>query len=362
MFRPEAIINENNFHDNIIYIKKIVGDNVKIMPVVKANAYGHGVIEICKLLIKNGINSCCVALIEEAVNIRKKISDIEILHLGSIQNDFDPILLDKKLILTINSTDDIKFLDKIGKKYNHTFNIHIKVDTGMTRLGILNDDKEVIKENLISSNYIKVRGIYTQLSSADEDNQSTTDLQRKKFIKIVDYFCSFFETLKFKHLTPSAGVLKNKKNHFNMVRPGLSLYGVSNVKEKHFLKPVLSLKAPVCLIKSVKKESAIGYNGTYINEIDMKVAIIQVGYADAIPLEFSNKGYVEFNGKKLPILGKVSMDLICVGADNIEIKKGDKVTIYGGELTRLELILKDMISTPYTILTGITPRVKRIYK
>ena len=232
MFRPEAIINENNFHDNIIYIKKFVGDNVKIMPVVKANAYGHGVIEICKLLIKNGINSCCVALIEEAVNIRKKISDIEILHLGSIQNDFDPILLDKKLILTINSTDDIKFLDKIGKKYNHTFNIHIKVDTGMTRLGILNDDKEVIKDNLISSNYIKVRGIYTQLSSADEDNQSTTDLQRKKFIKIVDYFCSFFETLKFKHLTPSAGVLKNKKNHFNMVRPGLSLYGVSNVKEK----------------------------------------------------------------------------------------------------------------------------------
>ena len=361
MFRPEAIINKNFFEHNISYIKKIVGDNVKIMPVVKANAYGHGILEICQILLKNNINGCCVALIEEVINIRKKNSDIEILHLGSIQNKYNPILLDAKLILTINCEDDVKFLDEIGNQYNHVFNVHIKVDTGMTRLGILNQDKESIKDKLKNSRFIKVRGIYTQLSSADEDDQLTTDIQRDNFIKISEYFSSFFKTLTFKHLTPSAGVLKNKKNHFNMVRPGLSLYGISNVKEKHSLKPVLTLKAPVCLIKNIKKESNIGYNRTYTNKIDMKIAIIQIGYADAIPLEFSNKGYVEFDGKKLPILGKVSMDLICVCADNINIKKGDKVIIYGGEHTRLEKILKNMVSTPYSILTGITPRVKRVY-
>ena len=163
------------------------------------------------------------------------------------------------------------------------------------------------------------------------------------------------------HLTPSAGLLKNKKNHFNMVRPGLSIYGINNVAELHPLKPVMCLKAPVALIKNVKKGSDIGYNRTYAIEDDMKVAILQVGYADAVPLEFSNVGYVEYQGKKLKILGKVSMDLICVCADGINIEKGDKVIVYGGELTKIEILLKNMISSPYSILTGITSRVKRIY-
>ena len=146
-----------------------------------------------------------------------------------------------------------------------------------------------------------------------------------------------------------------------MVRPGLSIYGINNVSEPHPLKPVMCLRAPVALIKNVKKGSDIGYNRTFTNKSNMKVAIIQVGYADAFPLEFSNSGYVEYEGKKLNILGKISMDLICVCIDGIKIKKGDKVTVYGGELTKLEVLLKDMISTPYSILTGITSRVKRIY-
>jgi len=361
LFRPEAIISKKNLVHNINYIKKYVGDNVKIMPVVKANAYGHGVIEICKVLKKNDINGCCVALIEEVINIRKRNSDIEILHLGSIQNEFNSIILDQKLILTINSIEDIEFLEKMGNKHNHIFNVHIKVDTGMTRLGISIDDKEIIKETLKCSKFVKVQGIYTQLSSADEDNQSTTVLQRNRFIEISDYFCSHFDSIKFKHLTPSAGLLKDKENHFNMVRPGLSLYGISNVSDSHPLKPVLCLKAPVCLIKNVKKGSGIGYNRTFTNKNDMKVAIIQIGYADAIPLEFSNNGYVEYEEKKINILGKVSMDLICVCIDDIDIKKGDKVTVYGGKLTRLETLLKNRVSTPYSILTGITSRVKRIY-
>ena len=115
------------------------------------------------------------------------------------------------------------------------------------------------------------------------------------------------------------------------------------------------------LIKNIKKGSNIGYNRTFTNKNDMNIAIIQVGYADAIPLEFSNNGYVEYKGRKMNILGKVSMDLICICIDGIDLKKGDKVIIYGGELTRLEKVLKNMESTPYSILTGITSRVKRIY-
>ena len=361
MFRPEAIISKKNLLHNINYIKKHLGDNVNIMPVVKANAYGHGVAEICKILSDNGVKGFCVALLSEVVDIRKNNIDSQILHLGSIEHKFDSILLDKNLILTINNEEDILFLDKIGKMNSHQFKVHIKIDTGMSRLGILKENIKTIKEALYESNFLNLEGIYTQLSSADENDQSTTILQRDRFVEISNYFCSHFDSIKFKHLTPSAGLLKDKENHFNMVRPGLSLYGISNVSDFHPLKPVLCLKAPVCLIKNINKGSDIGYNRTFTNEKDMRVAIIQVGYADAVPLEFSNNGYVEYEGKKLNILGKVSMDLICVCIDGVGIKKGDKVTVYGGELTRLETLLKNRISTPYSILTGITSRVKRIY-
>ena len=362
MFQAEAIINKKNLIHNIQYVRNYVGDNVSIMPVVKANAYGHGVIEICKILSQYNVEGFCVALLSEAIHIRKHNINHKIMHLGSLKHEFDPILLDPNLILTINNKDDVLFLEKIGKMNNHQFKVHIKVDTGMTRLGILEDDMDLVKNSLCESQFLTVEGIYSQLSSADEDDESCTDRQRKKFIQISDYFCSYFDTIKFKHLTPSAGLLKNKNNHFNMVRPGISLYGVNNVSESHPLKPVMRLQAPVCLIKKVGKGSSVGYNGTFIAKKNMKVAIIQVGYADAIPLEFSNNGYVEYNGQKMNILGKVSMDLICVCADDIDIKKGDKVIVYGGDLTRIEVILKNMMSSPYSILTGITSRVKRIYK
>ena len=361
MHRPEAIINIKNLEHNVNYIKQYVGNDVIIMPVVKANAYGHGVVQICAALSNFGIKGFCVALLDEAIYLRENGIMEKILHLGSFDYSFNKILLDKNLILTINDKNDILFLNKIGKMNNHKFKVHIKVDTGMTRLGILKENIQEIEDGLYLSNYIQVEGIYTQLSSADEDNQSSTLLQRENFIEISNYFCSKFDTIKFKHFTPSAGILKDKDNHFNMVRPGLSLYGINNISKPHPLKPVLCVKAPVCLTKHVKKGVSIGYNRSFKNETDRDIAIIQIGYADAIPLEFSNNGYVEFEGKKLNILGKVSMDLICVCVDGTNIKKGDKVTIFGGEITRLEIILQNMISTPYSILTGITSRVKRIY-
>ncbi len=146
-----------------------------------------------------------------------------------------------------------------------------------------------------------------------------------------------------------------------MIRPGISIYGINNVNEHHNLKPVLTLNAPICLIKDVKKGSSIGYNRTYKLEVDKRVAMVQIGYADAIPLEFSNNGFVEYDGKKISILGKVSMDLICIDITNVEIEIGDKVIIYGGKLTKIEDIVKNKVNSVYSILTGISKRVKRVY-
>lgn len=361
MFHPEAIINKDNLIYNLEYIRNKVGNDVKIMPVVKANAYGHGMIEICKFLSENGIDGFCVALLEEAIDIRKNNINEDILHLGVFKHEYNDFLLDKHLILTINTLSDIKFLEKIGRKHNHKFRVHIKIDTGMTRLGVLPHDINEIKDLILQVNFVVVEGIYTQLSSADEDNQINTDIQRKIFIDVSNTLINNIPTIQIKHFTPSAGVLKNSQNHFNMIRPGISIYGINNVKEHHNLKPVLTLNAPICLIKDVKKGSSIGYNRTYKLEVDKRVAMVQIGYADAIPLEFSNNGFVEYDGKKISILGKVSMDLICIDITNVEVEIGDKVIIYGGKLTKIEDIVKNKVNSVYSILTGISKRVKRIY-
>ncbi len=362
MYRAEAIISKNNLVHNYNYIRNFISKDVAIMPVVKANAYGHDDVYICKTLSKLNVDGFCVALLDEVINLRKNKINEKILHMGSFEHKFTKVLMDPNLLLTINLNEDIKFLDKIGKKYNHIFKAHIKIDTGMLRLGILEKDTSELCELLSKCKYIQIDGIYTQLTSADESDQKHTDLQRDKFVRISNLIEKKIGNIKHKHITPSAGMLKDKKNHFNLVRPGISLYGISNVQEIHNLKPVMMLKAPVLLIKNIKKSTTIGYNKTFKSSKNMKIAILQIGYADAIPLEFSNKGFVEYKNKKLNILGKVSMDLLCVDVSDINIKKDDKVIVFGGKLTKLEDVTKNMISSPYSILTNITKRVKRIYE
>ena len=362
MYRAEAIISKKKLIHNYNYIRNYISKDIAIMPVVKANAYGHDDVYICKVLSELNVDGFCVALLDEVINLRKNKINKKILHMGSFEHKFTKILIDPNLLLTINLNKDIEFLEKIGKKYNHIFKAHIKIDTGMVRLGILEKDISKLCELLSECKYVKIDGIYTQLTSADESNQKHTDLQREKFIDISSFVEKKIGKIKYKHITPSAGMLKDKKNHFDLVRPGISLYGISNVQEPHSLKPVMMLKAPVLLIKNIKKSTTIGYNKTFKSSKNMKIAILQIGYADAIPLEFSNKGYVEYKNRKLNILGKVSMDLLCVDVSDININKNEKVIVFGGELTKLEDITKNMISSPYSILTNITKRVKRIYE
>ena len=187
LFRTEAIIDSSNLIHNLNYIKNQLNDNVLIMPVVKANGYGHGDVEICKILSKNNVNGFCVALINEVIDLRKNNINDKILHLGCFEHIFHKIMLDKNLILTLNTIDDVIFLEEIGKKYNHKFNVHIKLDTGMVRLGFLKDEIQDLSNILTESNNIKVEGIYTQLTSADENDQIHTDTQSRNFIEISNF-------------------------------------------------------------------------------------------------------------------------------------------------------------------------------
>jgi len=361
LFQPEAKINTTNLLHNLNYVKRIVG-KASIMPVVKANAYGHGLVEVCKFLSNYEIEGFCVALLSEAkILIENKINQ-KILHLGCFDYTFDPIMLNKDLRLTINCKEDIFFLEKYGKHKNHNFNVHLKIETGMLRLGIESRDIKEIINILLECRHINVEGVYSHLSSANETDQDYTNKQRNIFIIHSKLIMKNFKTIKYQHLANSSALLKDTKNHFNLVRPGLSIYGIDPTDDGHNLKPVMLLEAQVCLIKNVSKGDYIGYNRTYLSKNDFKAAIIQIGYADGVPISLSNNYFVDYNGEKLSIIGKISMDLICIDIGNSKIKKGSKVIIFGSENTRVDKLPKNLMESPYTILTSISQRVKRIYK
>lgn len=352
-------INLKHLISNINYLKSI-SNNSEIYPVIKSNAYGHGSVEVAQKLSKSFIKTVCVATYNEILEIVNHKIKLDIFHLGKIF--LKKNILQENIIFTINSFSDIKYIDDICKKYNCYIRCHIKVDTGMRRLGCDIADFDNIYKSVLKSNYIKLEGIYSHLSSADNKKSMHNKKQINIFNEIINRVKN--KNLKF-HLLNSAGLFNYKKYSHDIIRTGLSVYGISpNKVIDDNLRPVMEFIAPVILYKDIKKGDKIGYGCSFIAKNNMKMAVVQCGYGDGVPIEFSNKGYVFYNGYKFPIIGRVSMDLICIDISKYKMTKNiDNVTIWGGEDidSRLECIATKFKKIPYVYLTGITSRVERTY-
>ena len=360
MFQAEAIINLRNLCKNYKFIKNTVY-NSKIMAVVKADAYGHGLISIAKTLCNEGVYGFSVALISEAKELIAHGISNPILHLGQFDVSEIDAYQTGQIRCTINSIDDAKRLIEFSKESSSEINAHLKIDTGMGRMGLPYEYAEKLIYYLSDHNEINIEGLYSHFSSADKDNEYT-DIQLKRFIKIKEIAEKRLPEIKYFHISNSSAIINDNKATFNMVRPGLSLYGISPIYESNpKIIPIMELKAPVVLIKNMKKGHHIGYHRTYQLEKESSVALIQAGYADGIPTSFANNGSVLYRGNKYPIIGKISMDLTCVLNHNKKLKTGNKVTFWSSDY-RLEDIAKNNKKNPYEILTNISKRVARVYK
>ncbi len=330
----------------------------KIFGVVKANAYGHGAVQVAQTLEKNDIDGLCVALISEIQELRKNGISAKILHLGRISPE-SVKFFDENSIATISHLEDINIIQNNLSK-NEIINVHLKVDTGMCRMGIPHENFEFILDEILETPQINLTGIYSHFATADEQDNDYLNTQHEKFNEIVKLAnLKVDKKLEF-HIANSSAMLKNEKYHYSICRPGISLYGISPVKNSHInLKPVMEFKSTVVLKKNVKSGESIGYNRTYIADSDMEIAIVQVGYADGIPTSFANSGYVSFNRMRFPIIGKVSMDLITVDSTNSNLKVGDKVTLWGNTQIGVDMLSKQNNEIPYTFFTRISHRVKR---
>ena len=360
LLHPEADIHLNHLMQNYLTIKKMVGA-AKVMAVVKANAYGHGAVPIAHVLSDVGVLGFCVALAKEAEELIAADISEPILHLGRISASSINLYQSGQVRCSINSVEDINILEEYGSE-KAPFIAHLKIDTGMGRLGIKMDNDYSILQKLAESKSIRVEAVYSHFATADENDTQYRDWQLDQFRKVIKLANDILPDTNYFHIANSAGILNCPESHFNMVRPGISLYGVSPMGMPHNkLKPVMKMKAPVILLKKMKAGDSVGYNRLYIAEKNETIAILQAGYADGIPTDFSNSGGVELNGCIYPMIGKVSMDLIAINCGEDTINEGDEAVIWGGdhENNQLEYISKKYSKIPYEFLTGVSARVKR---
>ncbi len=338
--------------------------NRKIIGVVKADAYGHGALQIAKTLEEEGIYSIATASMEEALTLRESGIKIPILTLGYVDPKTLNIAAKSNIQVTMFDKNFIKRL----KEYKHKeiLKIHLDVDTGMGRLGVLPQEVPQIVEEISRIKNIKLDGIYTHFSSADSDINYTKEQ--------LSTFKSILNLLKRKDLLPpivhaanSAAILNLKEIYFNTVRPGIILYGLSPSNDTlEGFEPILSYKARTIFTRKVPKGKSISYGRTFTTERDSLLATIPVGYADGLPRALSNKGEVLIKGQRARIVGTITMDLTIIDVTNFPyIHPGNEVVIIGKqgneEITASE-IAKKIDTINYEIVTRIGKRVKRIYK
>jgi len=367
MGRAWAEIYLDRLANNFKFIKKTVGKK-KIMAAIKADAYGHGAIEVAKTLQELGVDMFGVASIEEGIELRLSGIRTKIVILSPVMDEQVEECIEYNLIPTIS---ELAFFERLNKKlmhYRKPLLVHIEVDTGMTRTGFPYDKTIDALKRILSSPYIKIEGIFSHFPLADSDGAFSRE-QIKKFSYLIAQLDSMKIRPKFVHLANSSGIFRYPQSHFNLVRPGISLYGLRSSPEvfynNHF-KPVMSLKSRIVNIHTVPRGTPISYGHTYHTNRESRIATLSVGYGDGYPRMLSNNADVLCYGKRAKIVGTICMDLMMIDVTDIpQAKLGDVVTLIGEdgkEEIRAEELAQKCNTIVYEITSGIGPRVARVFK
>jgi alanine racemase len=364
--RAEFLIDLSALSTNVSRIKKDCA--VDVLAVVKADAYGHGLVRVAHAALKAGASYLGVALLEEAITLRENAVDAPILAwLVSPGADFDSAI-SKNIEIGISSLKCLREISESAKRVGKKALIHIEVDTGMTRGGFLDEWKELLAEDFTQ---VQVIGVFSHFARSDEPGEKQNEVQLKRFKEMVQDLESIGINPSIKHLANSAAALKDKNSYFTMVRVGIAMYGLTpdiahlGTSKDLGLRPVGQLRAKLHLVKNVPAHSPVGYGASATTQSDTKLGVVAMGYADGIPRIAQGAG-VFVKGKRAPIIGRVSMDqfVVDLGSDSTA-KSGDWVIVFGdgshGEYTADDWGSASS-SINYEIVTRIGPRVHRIYQ
>ena len=361
--RTAVVIDLDRIKHNIEAIKSKIGD-ARLLGVIKADAYGHGVVEVAKE-IEHDCAFFGVAVIEEAIELRKAGFTTPILVLGRVEPYYSDLLVKYDIRPSIFSLEDAKSLSDEAVRQGKTALYHIAVDTGMSRIGfqVTQADADICKE-IAKLPGIAAEGVFTHFATADEKDLTKTLRQKEKFGKFVEMLSARGIDPQIKHTNNSAGVM-NFDDHYDLVRAGIVIYGMYPSedldKSKLGVLPAMKWIAEISHVKTLEAGREVSYGGTYITKKETVVATVPVGYADGYPRSLSNIGKVLVNGKPAPIIGRVCMDQFMIDVTHIpDVKVGDEVTLVGNGLT-MEEVANAAHSFNYELPCRIARRVPRIY-
>lgn len=370
-YRPTWLeISPINLQYNCETVKKIVGDSVRVCAVVKANGYGHGVIEVSKACLAAGADFLAVAMISEAMELREAGFSCPILILGWTPEEGYEQAIANEVRLALFNVEEAEKLNAKAKEMGKKALVHLKLDTGMSRIGFQADETGLrIAEAILNMEFITVEGIFSHFSKADEADKTFARLQLAAFKQFNDQLQQRTGVrIPIQHMAASAGIIDLPEGHLDMVRPGIMLYGFQPSDEMQHsadVKPALCWKARVGRVQKLPAGRLIGYNGTFELQKETMVATVPVGYADGYNRLLSNRGYVICRGKKLPIIGKVCMDQFMIDVSQLpDLKVGDEVILLGEDqgvsitVTEMANMLKTI---EHEVVCGIAPRVPKFY-
>ncbi len=367
--RVYAEINLDNIRDNIINLKKLVKKDARAMAIIKADGYGHGANEIADH-IADVTDAYGVAMIDEALNLREHGIDKMILILGYTPESCLERVVLNDVSQTVYDHETAVLLSEYAIKHNKKARVHIKLDTGMGRIGFPCNEKgieEIVK--IAGLEGIILEGCFSHFSKADETDLTYTRKQFERYMYMINELEKRGITFEVKHICNSAAAMQFPEASLDMVRYGIALYGLypSEDVDKNIveLKPAMSLRSVISFVKTVEDGTLISYGGTYKADGARKIATIPVGYADGYPRAQSGIGKVIINGCYAPITGRVCMDQMMVDVTDIpDVKKGDKVTLVGTDGNcniSVEEVADSSSSFNYEFVCGISKRVPRVY-
>ena len=368
----QADIDLSALKHNVRALKAHIGPGVKLAAVVKANAYGHGAVQVARAALEKGADFLTVARFSEAVELRNAGITAPILMFGHTPSSCASQMAEMNLTPAVNSLREARELSEAVSALKKTITVHVKIDTGMGRIGLREESVDDIVSEVFMINELpglKQEGIYTHLANADSCNKTHAREQFQLFKQILDTLEEKGLRIPIRHAANSAATLEMPETHLDMVRPGIIIYGLTPSADVDMsivpLKPVMTLKAKIIHLKNVPENFKISYGSTYVTENPTKIATIPVGYADGYSRLLSSRGTMLIKGEKAPIVGRVCMDLTMIDVGHIsDVKVGDEVVIFGrqGEHSLPADELAGLTgSINYEIVSTITSRVPRIY-
>ena len=357
---------------NMRGIRKITNKDAMIMAVAKADAYGHGVGECAKTMLENGADRLAVATLDEAVELKQMFPGVPIMILGSVMEENAESFVKNDIITVVYTYELAKKLSDAAAALNRTVKVHIKLDTGMSRIGYVvtdGDNSGIIDEikRISQLPMLEIEGIFSHFSTSDEAEESYTRLQFKRFMSVCDRLREEGVNIPIRHICNSAGIMMYPEYHLDMVRPGIILYGMYPSdevdKSRLALRYVMSLKSTITYVKEIEPGRGVSYGKEYIADGAVKLATVPIGYADGYSRLLAKKAKIEINGAVFSIAGRICMDqcMIDVTSGN-NIKRGDEALIFGSGAVTVDDVAAWLGTINYEITCMLSRRIPRVYK